>query len=531
MKSLSLTKKSSLVLLSLLTLLLRYPITPSPTGTDNFYYISMAQAILSNGQIFWAENILSFYGLFPGTTPLGASILATTICSVTGLSIYQYTLVHSITLSLISTFGFFMLTGEFTENYRSRWFAALCFSFAPRFLTFSIWRFSLRFTFIALLPFFIWLLLRLSNSKYGRHPSRIIFLLVSLMIILPSLHRMALLLPGMLLAFCVSSILYYWQETAINRERAGRQALLFLFFLSSYLFYLQYLDFSPYSPDDELIGAYLFSGYGVFSSIANLAIYYMLNVGPFLFISILGIVFWVQEGRISQSYLFSMAFLTLSFFIISDLIYVPYLVTFGILLFIAPGMDFFIDNLEDHPRRLSVLFSIFTVIILSFSYYDLVYRIDAHEREQQYYTYYIRDSSISASQWMDSNVESTVLDCNDLKRERRLAAYSDMISSQDVDELSSGVVNINEMEMERISVKEMYWEQSDHLWKWDNGGNLTYDSKKNSTLSAVNLGMSEFSGKSSTLSLVLDSYYKNMPDFTYRLYSNNELALYWTFEY
>ena len=531
MKSLSLTKKSSLVLLALLTLLLRYPITPSPTGTDNFYYISLIQAILSNGQIFWAENISSFYGLFPGTTPLGTPILATTICSVTGLSIYQYQLAHSITLSLISTFGFFMLTGEFTENYRSRWFAALCFSFAPRFLTFTMWRISLRFAFIALLPFFIWLLLRLSNSKYGRHPSRIIFLLVSLTIILPSLHRMALLLPGMLLAFCVSSILYYWQETAINRERAGRQALLSLFFLSSYLFYLQYLDFSPYSPDDELIGAYLFSGYGVFSSIANLAIYYMLNVGPFLFISILGIVFWVQEGRISQSYLFSMAFLTLSFFIISDLIYVPYIVTFGILLFIAPGMDFFIDNLEDHPRRLSVLFSIFTVIILSFSYYDLVYRIDAHEREQQHYTYYIRDSSISASQWMDSNVESTVLDCNDLKRERRLAAYSDMISSQDVGKLSSGVVNINEMEIERISVKEMYWESSDHLWEWDNSGNLTYDSKKNSTLSAVNLGMSEFSGKSSTLSLVLDSYYKNMPDFTYRLYSNNELALYWTFEY
>ena len=257
----------------------------------------------------------------------------------------------------------------------------------------------------------------------------------------------------------------------------------------------------------------------------------MLNVGPFLFISILGIVFWVQEGRISQSYLFSMAFLTLSFFIISDLIYVPYLVTFGLLLFIAPGMDFFIDNLEDHPRRLSVLFSVFTVIILSFSYYDLVYRIDAHEREQQYYTYYVRDSSISASQWMDSNIESTVLDCNDEKRERRLAAYSDMISYQDVGDLSSGVININEMEIERISVKEMYWQSSDHLWEWDNSSNLTYDSTKNSTLSVINLGMPEFSGKSSTLSLVLDSYYKNMPDFTYRLYSNDELALYWTFEY
>jgi hypothetical protein len=132
---------------------------------------------------------------------------------------------------------------------------------------------------------------------------------------------------------------------------------------------------------------------------------------------------------------------------------------------------------------------------------------------------------------MDSNVESTVLSCNDSKRERRLAAYSDMISSQDVDHLSSGVVNINEMEIERISVKEMYWKSADHLWEWNNNGDLTYDAKKNSTLSAVNLGMAEMSGKSSTLSISIDSYYKNMPDSTYRLYSNDELALYWTFEY
>ena len=77
----------------------------------------------------------------------------------------------------------------------------------------------------------------------------------------------------------------------------------------------------------------------------------------------------------------------------------------------------------------------------------------------------------------------------------------------------------------------MYWQSSDHLWEWNNSENLTYDIKKNSTLSIVNLGMAEFSGISSTLSISLDSYYKNMPDSTYRLYSNDELALYWTFEY
>jgi len=342
---------------------------------------------------------------------------------------------------------------------------------------------------------------------------------------------MGLLFPGFLLAFLLSSILYIWQESATNRERAGRQALLFLFFVSTYFFYLQYLDFSPYSPDDELLGVYLFSGYGVFSSLANLGVYYMLNVGPFIFISILGIVFWIQEGRVSLSYMFSMSFLALSFFVISDLIYVPYLVTFGILLFIAPGMDFFVDNLEDHNTRQSVLLSIFTIMILSFSYYDLNYRIGSHERESVNYTYYVRDSSISISQWLDVSVENTIIECNDVKRDRRIAAYSEFIALADINELSSGIVNIDEMEIDRISVKELYWKSSNHLWEWDNSANLTLDVQKNKTISIVNLGMADMSGKSSTLSLVLDSYYENMPDFTYKLYSNEELALYWTFEY
>ena len=231
----------------------------------------------------------------------------------------------------------------------------------------------------------------------------------------------------------------------------------------------------------------------------------MLNIGPFLFISILGIVFWIQEGRVSQSYMFSMSFLALSFFVISDLIYIPYLVTFGILLFIAPGMDFFVDNLEDHKNRQTVLLSIFIVLILSFSYYDLNYRIEAHEREEVYYTYYVRDSSISTSQWLDISVDNTVIECNDVKRDRRIAAYSDSVAFSDIDELSSGFIDIDEMEIDRISIKEMYWESSDHLWGWHNSNNLTLEARENLTISVVNLGMADMSGKSSTLSLVFDS--------------------------
>jgi len=329
----------------------------------------------------------------------------------------------------------------------------------------------------------------------------------------------------------MSVLCYHWQESATNRERAGRQVLGFLLFLSGYFFYLQYLDFSPYSPDDEIIGVYFFSGSGIFSAIFNLITYYMINVGPFLFISILGIVFWVQEGRVSQGYFFSMAYLGLSFFVISDLLYIPYLVTFGILLLIVPGMDFFIDNLEDNPNRFTVLFSVFTILLTSFSYYDLDYRVNAHEREELYYTYYVRESSISASQWMGANLEDSIFESNDQKRERRLAVFSNMVAIGDSSELSSGLISLEDMEIERISVKEMYWKTSDHLWTWNNRSIMASDIQSNISLSAVNLGMPDSSGQSSTLSIISSPYYEFMPNFTYRLYSNDELALYWSYGY
>ena len=238
-----LSEKTGLILLGLLVLIFRFPITESPTGSDNFYYVSAVKSILNSGSIFWAENVLSFYGLFPGTTPLGGLILATAITEITGLSIHNYHLIHSVSLSLLSTFGFFLLSGEFTTNYKSRWFSSLAFSLAPRFLTFSIWRFSLRFSLIALLPFLLWLLLRIVNKKYGRNPKKLLFLLLFLTIILPSMHRMALLLPGMFLSFFIAFLLWKWQENALNRERAGRQVFMFITFVASYLFYLQYLDF------------------------------------------------------------------------------------------------------------------------------------------------------------------------------------------------------------------------------------------------------------------------------------------------
>ena len=103
-----------------------------------------------------------------------------------------------------------------------------------------------------------------------------------------------------------------------------------------------------------------------------------------------------------------------------------------------------------------------------------------------------------------------------------------MIARTDWSELSAGLISIDDMEIERISVKDMYWDQSDHIWTWNNTGVFSQSIGNNISTSVVNLGMPNMSGKSSVLSLILDYRYKNMPDFNYRIYSNDELAIYMT---
>ena len=132
---------------------------------------------------------------------------------------------------------------------------------------------------------------------------------------------------------------------------------------------------------------------------------------------------------------------------------------------------------------------------------------------------------------MDHNQEKGIFESNDDKRERRIAAYSDMIAESESTYLSEGLVEIERMETERISVKDMYWNSLRTLWEWNNTSLFTSEIGHNISLSIVNLGMADMSGNPSTLSLTLDYRYKYMPDFTYRIYSNTELALYWTTGY
>ena len=192
-------------LLVAVTLLLRWPLTPRPTGSDSFEYFVHVASLRDAGAMEWLLHPAAYFSLYPGTSPAGLLALTAVFEETTGLGFEGSSLLLSLAISLLGVAGMWLLAGELGVSPAARWLAALSFAVAPRFITFALWRFSLRHLMVALLPLFLWVLLRSQNRRYGRHPVRLIALGLALGLALPAVHRMGLLLPGFLLAFAFAA--------------------------------------------------------------------------------------------------------------------------------------------------------------------------------------------------------------------------------------------------------------------------------------------------------------------------------------
>ena len=61
------------------------------------------------------------------------------------------------------------------------------------------------------------------------------------------------------------------------------------------------------------------------------------------------------------------------------------------MLFVSPGVDFFLDNFQDYKERLGIFLTILLVLTLSFSSLDVSYRVELmRERNFTIHTAYAR---------------------------------------------------------------------------------------------------------------------------------------------
>ena len=130
------------------------------------------------------------------------------------------------------------------------------------------------------------------------------------------------------------------------------------------------------------------------------------------------------------------------------------------------------------------------------------------------------------------HADGELFEANDIKRTRRVDAYSGLIATRDADGLAQGVIDLAAMELEYLGWRALFTEQNDHLWTWENRGEFNENISADRSLSLVNLAFPEATGSASIPeSIISSTHYRWIDWFCYRVYAGDELTFYWSYGY
>lgn len=191
-----------LLLLILLNIAFRLPITPHEIGVDAFGTHYVANSISINHRVEWSINPRDLLSLNPSIPVVILPLNLSIISQYTGLDIEKIILFFSIFLGIMGTLFSYLMAREILDDRFFRFLVVFCFSVSPIFLSVTSWTASTRGMFIAFLPLFIWCFLRFGNSNKKEY----IVLAFFLFIMLIPVHGMFILSYTIWGAFIITEI-------------------------------------------------------------------------------------------------------------------------------------------------------------------------------------------------------------------------------------------------------------------------------------------------------------------------------------
>jgi len=235
----------AITILTLLNIIIHYPITPHELGDDSFFIHNTANSILDYSYAKWIIHPLSFFGLYPYSYASGVPYLLAIYSLISGLEMETTIYIISLSLGILGMFAAYVMAGEFINNFYFKSLVAFIFSTSPLALKFTIWTVSTRGMFLMLLPLFIWCLL----NMYKKYQHRYLFLSALFFISLASAHKMFVLTLLVIIAYLFAIILPRITKKAHLKLLPHMLLLLFIF-----LFFVQFslikswwtLKFSPF---------------------------------------------------------------------------------------------------------------------------------------------------------------------------------------------------------------------------------------------------------------------------------------------
>lgn len=189
------------ILLIVLNIIFRVPLTPHEIGDDSFYIHDLTDSIIDSGSIKWAIHPLSYFGLYALSYPAGAPATFAMVSQVINIDISWSIYFASLLFALLGMFSTYLLAGEFFERRYQQLLAAFLFSLSPLSLKYTLWTGSARGLFLMLLPLQVWFFLRYAKTRDARY-----FILTAVIFaLLASVHKMFPLIALILLGYVIAS--------------------------------------------------------------------------------------------------------------------------------------------------------------------------------------------------------------------------------------------------------------------------------------------------------------------------------------
>ena len=376
-------------LLALLNIVIRVPSIPHERGSpDEFTMHILANSLDAFGHANWWVHPSSVFGFYPYSYASSAPFIYSEILQCTDLGMESVAGIFCALLGIFVMFSAYVVAGAIKKNNDLfKFLVAFVVSLSPGVLTYLTWQVSARGFFIALLPFFIYVLLKTHTStvRFGA-------LTATLFVLLMATHHYYILTVPIAFSFIVISIFYKF-KTRVTKFIRLSDPLTSILLLAGIVGMFSIPFFTGLFIDDSKYDAPLY--------IIEQSIRYS---GPFFVFALTGLTYLVfkRDREFGEWFIVLTALLWAPFMWIS--IYAHYFasILLGILMCVA------IANIARtyNPDRKQI-FSVVIIILLlfiSFSGFYQHWRPNI-ERSQRACQWYMEDSTYNCALWVRDSID------------------------------------------------------------------------------------------------------------------------------
>ena len=458
-------------LLVIFNIVFRYPTVPHPQLPDTYCIMTLANSISSAGYMEWFVHPLSAFGLYPLSYPAAGPLVLSIVSQTLGISMEQSVLLMSTFYGVFGCLAIYILAKAITKNDFISFITALLFSTSPLFLGFTIFKGSSRGFFIALLPLFVWVLLR---WNVDRPRLKFTVLGIFFFVLLGLIHRMVIFVTILLFAYIITIMWIKFRKRIENGQNIPAITSSYKktgIYLSIFcvLFLTGVVGMSPYSPSlGDFKSGYFFQG--LLAIPVNIGIEYAMGIGVIIFLAPIGLISLLQERKkdFSQIYLLVIMLCFAPFLVDQD--YMRQVIGPFIFLLVGYGVLKLFTVLKFRLKNIAgpLVVSIVIVSILLPSFVTVEDKSDIYESTGHYV--YMTKATSGAAVFMEKNAN----DCSFITNDdigflgRRISATSNTfgVGYCEPEILIRGFVDKDAMNVKLISLSdfEYEWKHSKNLY-------------------------------------------------------------------